>query len=100
MKKLLYFTTILFNIVGIIMSLSLAITLGIKYENFIPVIFISCMLFIVSLSVTIIELNKETKNNIIYLQKFRKPTLTLATKGKIIDYHDYFSRKKGDFIIA
>ena len=67
MKKLLYFTTIFFNTIGTLICTNLIFTLGTKYENLMPIIFISFLLFIVSLSVTISEINKDDKNNIIYL---------------------------------
>ena len=100
MKKLLYFTTILFNTIGTIMCIALVLTLGAKYDNFMPIIFISSIFFIISLSITILELNKNSKNNIIYLHKYQRPTLTIAPKSNIVDSQTYFFKKKEDFIIA
>ena len=100
MKKILYYTTILFNTIGTVMCIALVLTLGTKYDNFMPIIFISSLFFIISLSITILELNKSEKNNIIYLQRYQKPALSIASKGKIINYQEFFAKKKGDFIIA
>ena len=91
MKKLLYFTTIIFNTIGTIMCFSLIFTFGSKYENFTTIIFISSLFFIASLTITIHELNKTTKNNVVYFHKYQKPNLTIAKNGEIIDYKNYCS---------
>ena len=100
MKKLLYSTTILFNAIGTIISIILTLVIGAQYNNFLPIIFIGCIFFIISLSVSALEYTKNNNNNIIYLHKYQKPIIKIASKGRILDYKDYFAKKKGDFIIA
>ena len=90
MKNFLYFSVILFNAVGAILSISLFFLTSPFYFQYLPLIFFSAAIFITSMSVTIKEFNKKSPK-IIYIR---------SKKSNVIDYRDYFQKRKNEFTIA
>lgn len=94
MKNLLYLLTMLFNALGFVFSLSLVFYINLDNILFLPIIAVSCFIFGVSFILTVtdfIQLNKFFKH--------KKHCYFTQKNGVIIDYKDYFSARKSDFII-
>ena len=90
MKNLLYLLTMLFNAAGCLASLFLTMFIKTEYLIFLPLVMMSCLIFVISFTVTmLIFVNKNTKKNYV------------PPKSKVvIDYKDYFTSQKSDFIIV
>ena len=89
MKKVLYFGVILFNAIGAIFSISLLFLLNPFYFQYLPLIFISTLIFILSMTITTKELCKK-----------RKKIILITTDNNFIDYKEYFRSRKDEFKIA
>lgn len=88
MKKL-YLTTILFNFLGSMMSLSLFFLGKSFLSNYFPIVIGVCVIFILSLTFAITD----------YRRMMRAPKYINYYKPAITNYKDYFTSQKCDFII-
>ena len=96
MKNLLYLFTMLFNALGFLFSLSLVFYINLNNILFLPIIALSCFIFGISFALTIADFI-HTKN----LAKQRKISHYIPYENKVvIDYKDYFTTQKSDFIIG
>ncbi len=90
MKNLLYLLTMLFNAAGCFASLFMTIFIKDEYLICLPLIIMSSLIFIVSFTISmLIFVNRNTRKN------------HIPPKSKVvIDYKDYFTSRKSDFIIV
>lgn len=96
MKNLLYLLTMLFNALGFLFSLSLVFYINLDNILFLPIIALSCFIFGISFALTTADFI-HTKN----LAKQRKISGDVPYENKVvIDYKDYFTSQKSDFIIG
>ncbi len=95
MKNLLYFTTMLFNAIGGLLSISLFFYISPMYLSIVPVIIISSVIFIISFTATIIDYNR-AKDKIVPVK--HRPYIVRS--NNVLNYQEYFSKRKRDFIIA
>lgn len=93
MKNLLYHLTMLFNALGFLFSLSLVFYINIDNILFIPIIILSCFIFGVSFSLTVMGF--VSSNNFKHKKSYYLP----QNNRVVIDYKDYFVTRKSDFII-
>lgn len=96
MKNLLYLLTMLFNALGFLFSISLVFYINLNNILFLPIIALSCFIFGISFALTTADFI-HTKN----LAKQRKISDNISYENKVvIDYKDYFTTQKSDFIIG
>ncbi len=96
MKNLLYHLTMLFNALGFLFSLSLVFYINLNHILFLPIIAISCFIFSISFALTAADF-RHTKN----LTRIKKLSHYVPDNSKVvIDYKDYFTSQKSDFIIG
>lgn len=96
MKNLLYLLTMLFNALGFLFSLSLVFYINLNNILFLPIIALSCFIFGISFALTTADFI-HTKN----LAKQKKISDNISYENKVvIDYKDYFTTQKSDFIIG
>lgn len=96
MKNLLYHLTMLFNALGFLFSLSLVFYINLDNILFLPIIAISCFIFSISFALTVADF-RHAKN----LEKMKKLSHYIPNHSKVvIDYKDYFTSQKSDFIIG
>ena len=96
MKKILYFTTLTFNAIGGLCTLSLFFY-GISFLlNYLPIIVLSLMLFVISFTVTILEFSNKSQNHISNMKHLYLNKKEFAIKN----YKDYFKSQKYDFMIS
>jgi hypothetical protein len=91
MKRFLYLTVISFNAIGAMISISLFFLINPFYFQYLPLIFLCIAIFITSMTITIRDLNKKQHPKIIYIR---------SKRTNVIDYQDYFLKRKNEFIIA
>lgn len=93
MKNLLYHLTMLFNALGFLFSLSLVFYINLDNILFIPIIILSCLIFGISFILTVMDF--------VYSHNFKhKKSYYFPKNNKVvIDYKDYFTARKSDFII-
>ena len=89
MKNLLYFMVILFNAFGAVFSISLFFLLNPFYFQYLPLIFLSTLIFIISMTVTTKEFCKK-----------RNKIIITSHDNNLIDYKEYFKTRKDEFKIA
>lgn len=86
----------LFNALGFLFSLSLVFYINLDNILFLPIIALSCFIFGISFVLTTADFI-HTKN----LAKQRKISHYVPYENKVvIDYKDYFTSQKSDFIIG
>ena len=96
MKNLLYLLTMLFNALGFLFSLSLVFYINLDNILFLPIIAVSCFIFGISFTLTTLDFI-HIKN----LAKQKKISHYIPYNSKVvIDYKDYFTSQKSDFIIG
>ncbi len=96
MKNLLYLLTMLFNASGFLFSLSLVFYINLENILFLPIIVLSCFIFGISFALTTADFI-HTKNS----ERQRKLSHYIPYENKVvIDYKDYFTSQKSDFIIG
>ena len=95
MKNLLYLLTMLFNALGFLFSLSLVFYINLDNILFLPVIAVSCFIFSISFGLTMADF-VQTKHS----SKMKKLSHYIQDNNKVvIDYKDYYTSQKSDFII-
>lgn len=90
MKNFLYYIVILFNSIGAMISISLFFIINQFYFYYLPLIILSTLIFVVSVTVTACELAKKNKK-VLYIY---------PKKSNVVDYREYFAKRKGEFTIA
>lgn len=96
MKNFLYFMTLIFNALGGICCLSLCFY-GVSFLlNYLPVIVLSLMLFVISFTVTIFEIFGKNKARMCKIKNLYINKDEFAIKN----YRDYFTSQKCDFMIT
>lgn len=96
MKNLLYLLTMLFNALGFLFSLSLVFYINLDNILFLPVIALSCFIFGISFALTTADFIY-SKNQ----SKQKKISHHVPYNSRVvIDYKDYFTSQKSDFIIG
>jgi len=96
MKNLLYLLTMLFNALGFLFSLSLVFYINLDNILFLPIIALSCFIFGISFALTTADFI-QIKNRL----KQKKISHDVPYENKVvIDYKDYFTSQKSDFIIG
>lgn len=96
MKNLLYLLTMLFNAFGFLFSLSFVFYINLDNILFLPIITMSCFIFGISFVLTtadFVYLNKTARQK-------RISHYAPYNNKVIIDYKDYFTSQKSDFIIG
>ena len=96
MKNLLYLLTMLCNALGFLFSLSLVFYINLDNILFLPIIALSCFIFGISFALTTADFIY-SKN--LSRQKKISPEIPYENKV-VIDYKDYFTSQKSDFIIS
>lgn len=95
MKNLLYHLTMLFNALGFLFSLSLVFYINLDNILFLPIIAVSCFIFSISFILAMMDFMHVKNSN-----KQRKISHNIPNNNKVvIDYKDYFTAQKSDFII-
>lgn len=96
MKNLLYHFAMLFNALGFLFSLSLVFYINLENILFLPIIAISCFIFGISFALVLADF-VQTKHSL----KTKKISHYIPNNSKVvIDYKDYFTSQKSDFIIG
>lgn len=96
MKNLLYLLTMLFNALGFLLSLSLVFYINLENILFLPIIALSCFIFGISFALTTADFIHSK-----HLAKQRKISHYVPYENKVvIDYKNYFTSQKSDFIIG
>lgn len=96
MKNLLYLFTMLFNALGFLFSLSLVFYIRLENILFLPIIAISCFIFAISFALTVLDF-AQCKN----MAKQKRILNSIPKNNNVIlNYKDYYTAQKADFIIS